>query len=447
MEESSQSIWTTARNLFLPSYLPTFLHGICMSILIPVLPLMFRSLGATDTHTGVALALIGLGTVLADVPAGGVILRYGKLFTMKIAIGFCVFVSIAVFLLPTVPVLMMACFLWGFASGFYSVARTSHMKETVREKNQVGRMNSFLGGAQRMANTLGPLVGGTIAQHISFRWAILAQAPFFVLAVLSLHTSPPEREENKGPSVRELPSETEGKDDEMGEEEMQELDVADSVTAETVVVASSSGPPSGSEVYKPTYASTFQQNKHCFATVGVFCFLLCCIRASRKMILPLAGANIKMGAQEVGIVNSVSFCIDAAFFWLSGVLMDKIGRKAGAAPACLIMGAGMVLLGFCPNRECLYVSGILTGFGNSLSSGVVLVLGMDNAPLLHPSIFLGMHIALADLGSVMGPLLLGICLTEGSFQLAAYFIGFIASLALLWLFFVRTKESIDLTTT
>src|SRR5258707_2888958 len=66
------------RVMILSVYLPTLLLSFGQGMLLPTLPLYARSFGVSWTLVGVALAAEGIGTLLADLPAGMWITRYGR---------------------------------------------------------------------------------------------------------------------------------------------------------------------------------------------------------------------------------------------------------------------------------------------------------------------------------------------------------------------------------
>lgn len=72
------STWTTLRPLLPTVFLPSAVFGIGQGAGSPVIALTARELGASVGVAGVIVALVGLGAVLGDLPAGRVVARFGE---------------------------------------------------------------------------------------------------------------------------------------------------------------------------------------------------------------------------------------------------------------------------------------------------------------------------------------------------------------------------------
>ena len=65
---------------------------------------------------------------------------------------------------------------------------------------------------------------------------------------------------------------------------------------------------------------------------------------------------------------SAGYLCESSFFWMSGILMDRFGRKVSGFIAMLIMASGFLVLGFGSNLSpAVFVAVCVVGFGNSFS--------------------------------------------------------------------------------
>ena len=417
------AVTSTFQDLLLPVYLPTLLINICQGLIIPVLPLLLRSLHESDTIISLVFAFTGLGKAIADIPAGPLTVWLGDVNTMRLSLALYAVITVPVVLYPmSTPIILLVCAVWGGCLGVFAVGRTTLMTQLVKEKSHRGRASSMMGGMGRLAAAIGPLIGGFAAHYVSFRWALFMIVPIILLGLLSLGFV------TQTPPVVVVAVEDE-------EEEQ---------TTEMVPIASSSEVEREEEVtpqaLPPTLLGELVKYRRFFITVGFFNFLMTIPRTSRKLILPLSGANAHMSTSEVGMLTSLSWCFDAGLFWTSGILMDKLGRKWSGVPSNLIMGLGFALLVVeatsLHHNEMLYISAVLMGVGNSMSSGLVNTLGMDFAPKDHPAVFLAIHRFLADAGIMVGPLFAGFLLDYTDYKGSCIGIALVSAACTLWLLLV-----------
>ena len=70
--------WHLLREHGASIYMPTFVETISMGLIVPVLPLYCRKLGADDTLIGVVVSMHGLGALCTGAIAGAIIGRVGE---------------------------------------------------------------------------------------------------------------------------------------------------------------------------------------------------------------------------------------------------------------------------------------------------------------------------------------------------------------------------------
>jgi MFS family permease len=132
------------------------------------------------------------------------------------------------------------------------------------------------------------------------------------------------------------------------------------------------------------------------------------IRAARPILIPLfAAGNLGLGADSIGVIVGISAGLDMSLFFVSGWLMDNLGRKFAIIPSFAIQSAGIALIPFTTGFISLLVVVSLVGIGNGIGSGNMMTLGADLAPTDTRGEFLGVWRLIADCGQMGAPLTIG----------------------------------------
>ena len=116
-------------------------------------------------------------------------------------------------------------------------------------------------------------------------------------------------------------------------------------------------------------------------------------------------------------------------------MMDRLGRRAVAVPAMVIMGAAFGLLPLTATAAGLTAIALGLGVGNGISSGIVLTLGSDASPAVGRHQFLAGWRLVTGLGQAAGPLLVSGLAAVASLSAAALTVGAIGLLGGAWLWY------------
>lgn len=355
----------TLRGIAVAAFGPTLLFGIGQGAILPVVALTARDLGASVALAALIVTLIGLGSWVFNLPASLVTLKFGERWAIvgaAVAAGLALAAAGLSSLIPNgLWLLAVAMAVVGMSGAVFGLARQKYLTEAVPVEFRA-RALSTLGGVNRIGVFIGPFLGAAVMQFSGIGGAywvgVVAMA---AAAVLSL-TIP-------------------------------DLEVA-------------GGSDSGHKGPEPTLRSIAVSHAKVFLSVGVGILLLSALRSSRQVVIPLWADHLGMDASSASLIYGLSGAIDMLVFYPAGKLMDRKGRQFVAVPSTLLMGAALLLIPLTGSFPGLLLAALLIGFGNGISSGLVMTLGADFSPDRGRGQFLGLWRFMADAGSTGGPVLL-----------------------------------------
>ena len=155
------------RGIIIPAYGPTTLVSIGQGAILPLVALSARDLGAGVGTAAFIVALIGVGNLLGDLPAGALAARIGEQRALVAACLLDAVALIGAFLAPSVLTLALAILITGLAGSVFNLARLSYLTEIIPISIRA-RALSTLGGTFRIGLFIGPLIGAAIVS----RWTI-----------------------------------------------------------------------------------------------------------------------------------------------------------------------------------------------------------------------------------------------------------------------------------
>jgi MFS family permease len=374
------------RSIILPAFLPTLLFSIGEGALIPVIPVVATDRGASLALAGLIAAMLMVGELAGDLPAGWLVARIGERNAMIGAAMLAVIGVLIALASPTPAALGIGVFLLGLATAVFGLARHAFLTSYVPARIRA-RALSTLAGVFRAGWAVGPFVAAAIIAWTGSAetvfWVLVASC--FAVVVVLLLLPDPERVFGAARLARETSAGGTGS-------------IEQGLTAgEAEADAASHG------VFRAIVT-----HRGVLARVGSGVGVLSAIRASRTVILPLWAVSIGMPAEVAAIVIGVSAAIDFALFYVSGQIMDRFGRLWGAIPGLIGLATGHLVLALThdvPTADLWFtVVAVLFGVANGITSGVILTLGADLAPKANPAPFLGAYRTIADAGAATAPL-------------------------------------------
>jgi MFS family permease len=358
---NAQASGGSFREVFASVYLPTTVYETGIGAVTPVIPLLAIELGGSPALAAGVMALLGIGQVIGDIPAGHLAARLGDRKAMLYGTLVTLGVLIACALAPHWTVLAAGVFLLGMVNALFVLARQAYLTEVTPPLRR-SRALSTMGGMQRMGALVGPFLGGAVMSLLATSGHDNLRAAFWLAVALALVT---------GLVVYLVP----------------EIDAPGRVAASHTKTS-----------------HLLRDNWRMFATLGVAFILVGAVRQTRSIVLPLWSDDSGLSASVTSYIFGLSGLLDVALFYPGGRLMDKRGRLWVGIPSMMILGGSLLALPFMHAAGTIAVVAILMGLGNGIGAGILMTIGADLAPTATRAQFLSLTRMFADSGGGVGPL-------------------------------------------
>ncbi len=349
----------TLRSIAAAAFLPPALFSISAGAITPVVPLTATALGASPAMAAVVVALLGLGQLLADAPAGALTARFGERPVMVGAGVLCAVALAGATVAPSLLLFATAIFVVGMGTAVWMLARLTFVADLVPFALRARAM-STLGGVQRIGLFLGPFLGAAAVHFFgtAAAYGVGLVATMVATGVLMAVTEPPA----------------------------------------TAQIASAAAPV--------TYRAMLRSERGTFATLGLAVLLVSVVRASRQVVLPLWGEHLTLAPALISLIYGLSGAVDMLLFYPAGRLMDLRGRGVVAVISMLGLAVSHLLLPLTGSPATLTLIAMLMGLGNGMGSGLIMTIGADLAPPGQRPVFFGIWRVISDTGTGSGPFLL-----------------------------------------
>jgi EmrB/QacA subfamily drug resistance transporter len=184
---------TTAQflQLFSGIVLPMFLAVADQTLLATATPSIARELGGLQDTTWIALGYMIAMTVTAPL-YGRLGDRFGRRDMLLLSTALFGLGSLACGLVPNLGLLVAARVLQGLGGGGLVVLSQAIVGELVPPRERA-RFQGFFATNFSVASIGGPIIGGLVVHHASWRWLFLANVPLCVLALWRLRRLPRRR--------------------------------------------------------------------------------------------------------------------------------------------------------------------------------------------------------------------------------------------------------------
>jgi MFS family permease len=388
------------RSVAIAAFGPATLFGLAEGAMLPVIVLSSIDRGASTAIAALVSALLGVGSLVTNIPSGILATRIGERQSMLVAAA----VAGTGLILCLVNLgrggLSLVVFgsgvlLLGAASSVYTLARQSYLTEIVPREMRA-RALSTLGGTLRIGMFAGPFLGAGAeelwglpgAYYVSL--AAMTGAAAVVCRVPDLHKS----DEHKAAAA------------------------------------------------EVTSWGILRQYWRTFATLGTGVVLLQAIRQTRQVVIPLWAAHIGLSPTASSVIYGIAGLVDLMTFYPAGKVMDLHGRRLVAVPCAAVLGISFVVMPFTHAAGTLTLTAMIMGIGNGIGSGIVMTLAADTSPEIGRPKFLGLWRELSDAGQGIGPLILsGMTAVAGlAAGITVSGVAGFASAAAMWSFIPRRSR-------
>jgi MFS transporter, DHA1 family, multidrug resistance protein len=340
----------------------------------PVLPVYARRFGVSLAAVGVTVAVFGLARLLLNMPLGALSDRWGRRFLL---VGGPLVVSISMVgsgLAGGIVSLTAWRFVAGAGSAMYMTGALVYLTDISTLANR-GRMIGFNQGALLFGQSIGPGLGGIIAEQFGIR------APFFFIAGATLLAGIYGfvRLEETRPETAPLPD------------------------------------PGMTALRSPRRFDVLRSRV--FLAVAVVNFAVFFTRSSSRLtLIPLAGTDVYgLGLGEVGILLTVMAVINLVLLPAASSATDRLGRIQVITPSMVIAGAALLVLALAGTTTVFLVGAGLLALATSLAGPAPAAFAADAVPAESRGFSLGLFRTFGDLGIMVGPPLLGLAADLGGY--------------------------------
>ncbi|WP_125610601.1 MFS transporter [Specibacter cremeus] len=386
------------RAIAVPVFGPTLLFGVAQGAILPVIPLTARDMGASLAAAALVVTLMGLGSLVSNIPASLLTARFGERMGLVGASVLTLVALLLCILAHDLWLFALGVLLIGAASAEFNLARQSYLTAAVPPTLRARAM-STLGGVGRIGIFAGPFVGA-LAIHLAGLAGAYWVAAVAVAAAGVVVWTLPDLESRPGRA------------------------------------GAAAGPA-------PTVRHLLGSYGRLFATLGVGVVLVSAVRSARQVVIPLWADNLGLDATTTSLIYGLSGAVDMLVFYPAGKVMDQKGRSAVAVPSMALMGLGLLAMPFTHGAGSLLLVALLVGLGNGIGSGLIMTLGADHSPALGRPQFLGIWRFLSDVGNSGGPALLSAITAVATLSVgigATGALGLVAA-AVLWYWIPRSAPA------
>lgn len=340
--------------------------------IIPVTALYAQSFGVSQSAIGLSIAIYGFARFLVTVPTGQLADRMGRRSTLVLGEVVTALGNLLCGLAATFDQFLLFRFLAGIGAAMVTTSGQVVLADISTRANR-GRTMAFYQGAFLFAVGVGPLPGGLLAEWFGLR------VPFYFFAALGVLAGAVAFD--KLPETRELREKRETTPVPRGAPRNL------SYSGQLRMLLSNVGFMMAGLV---TFTQFFSRTGAVFAVVPL-----------------IAITKMEVSADRLAVAISVVALSNMAMVPLSGILVDRLGRKPVIVPSTLLAGVSMAAFALSPDYLWLMASSVLWGVAGGIGGPSPAAYAADVAPPGMNAVTMSCYRAIADLGYVLGPLLLG----------------------------------------
>ena len=362
-QPAKQSNGVYSRYNVLSMYLPALVMSMGTGVALPVLPVLAKSFDVSFGTASLVLIVYAIGSLASAIPTGFLVDRIGR---RPVLIAGPLLTGLAAFLTAfagTFPELLVYRFISGWASQMWMQSRLAVIADTASTAER-GRQLTTITGLSTAGRMFSPLVGGLMG-------SISLQAPFVLEGMLAL--------------VAAIP---------------------------TFMMIKETRPSHAERAAHATGGSALRE----LLIFGIIMLWISQALASITRGAIFNGAvnlyatyTFDLDTAALGVLASAAGVVGIPITLSAGHIMDRFGRKATLVPGFLTMAVWLLIMAVTAEIDSPYGIFVATYLGLSaslsLTSGNMMTLGTDMAPVNARGMFFGIWRFIGDIGAVLSPTL------------------------------------------
>lgn len=369
--------------------------------IIPTISLYARSFGVTATAIGMAVAIYGLGRMLAAPPAGNLSDRFGRRRALALGGVVTALGNVVCAYSTSYETFMVGRLIGGVGAGLVLTTGQIVLAD-ISTPERRGRMISIYQATFLFAVGVGPFPGGLLADNFGL------DAPFLAYSVLGLVCTA----------------------------------VAWFAVGETRDFAASRGRGAVGDL--PPYLKQLRllAAKRGYVLVCIVSLMFAVIRTGGYFaIIPLLGAvYLGLTVAEVGFGMFLGAIAGLLAAYPGGMIADRFGRKWVIVPASLATAGTMVFFAEAEGLTLFTAACIAWGITTSVGGSAPAAYAADSAPPGLNATTMSTFRMVGDVGYVVGPIMLG-AIAEATSAPTSLMVGAAMMAATALVFAVGAPES------
>jgi MFS family permease len=334
---------------------------------VAVLALYARSFGVGQSAIGLSIAIYGLARFLVAVPAGRLADAAGRRTVLALGGLVTAAGNLLCGIAPTYALFIAGRFVAGAGAALVMIGGQIVLADISTPANR-GRMMAIYMGVFLFAVGVGPLPGGLLAERFGLAVPFLVYAVAGSVAAVVAWFSIPETRQPGGPAA-----------------------------------ATEALPAFGAQLRVLT-------GRVGFLLVSLITFMQAVARTGALFnIIPVVARDrLGLSPDQIGVGLALASLAGLVVIYPSGMLVDRIGRKAVIVPGTLTAAAAMVIFVLAPSYGWFLAACVVWSLASGVAGVAPAAYAADVAPPGMNAAAMSTYRMLSDVGYVVGPIALGL---------------------------------------